>query len=60
MGSRECELLKDENRMLSRRYNDCLVELQKAKHRLNELEIGIYDIRREKDIMQLQFDEMIR
>lgn len=41
--------------MLNRRYNETLVELQKIKHKLNEMEIKIYDIRKEKDIMQINF-----
>jgi len=51
----ETKLLREENRTLNRRYNECLVELQTTKHKLNELEIKIYDIRREKDLMQLEF-----
>lgn len=31
----ESKLLRDENRMLSRRYNEALVEIQKTKHKLN-------------------------
>lgn len=49
----ESKLLREENRTLNRRYNECLVELQTTKHKLNELEIRMYDIRREKDLMQL-------
>jgi hypothetical protein len=36
------------------------VELQKTKHKLNELEIKIFDIRKEKDIMQINFEELIK
>ncbi len=56
----ESKLLREENRMLSRRYNQALVELQKTKHKLNELEIKIFDIRKEKDIMQINFEELIK
>lgn len=33
----ESKLIREENRMLTRRYNECLVELQNTKHKLNDL-----------------------
>ena len=34
--------------------------MQTAKHKYNELEIKMYDIRREKDMMQLTFEELMK
>lgn len=60
LAAAEGKKLKEENRMLTRKYNECLVELQTAKHKYNELEIKMYDIRREKDMMQLTFEELMK
>ena len=45
---------------MARRFKEADVELQATKHKINEQEIKMYEIRREKDLMQLSFEELVR
>jgi septal ring factor EnvC (AmiA/AmiB activator) len=56
----ELKKIKDENKSLQKKLAELTAELQTEKHRLYEQEIKMYEIRREKDIMQISFEEMLK
>jgi Skp family chaperone for outer membrane proteins len=58
--SEELKKLRDEVKAVSRKLRDVSSELQVKSHRLNEVEIKACEAQREKEVLQLTIEELLK
>ena len=56
----EVKKYKDEIKILNKKLFDLSTELKTKNHKLNEIQIQLLKTRREKDILELNFDQIIK
>lgn len=56
----EIKKYRDETKVLNKKLFDVNKELQTKNHKLNEIQIELLKTKRQKDILELNFDEILK